>query len=166
RACAPNLRCHGDRHRSAGDWTGHHLGCHPPARRRASAGLVMAAGRPDHLRATAPGGRESRSCRVHRPPVGAGLAGLVMSDDDVVGRVLKVGAAIAGTGRTPAEAGAGAALQEGRFWLDSVGLLETVLACEEEFVANLDRETDLADGGLLTVGSLAAAIARKLGASS
>ena len=88
-----------------------------------------------------------------------------MSDDDVVGRVLKVVAAIAGAGRTPAEAGPATPLQEGGFWLDSVGLLETVLACEEEFGANLDRETDLADGGLLTVGGLAAAIRRKLGTS-
>lgn len=87
----------------------------------------------------------------------------MMSTDAVVARVLEILARIAGPGRTPPGADPVTPLVEDGFWLDSVGLLETVLACEEAFGVSLDREGDLAGDGLVTVGGLAAAIRRKLG---
>lgn len=86
-----------------------------------------------------------------------------MNTDPIVARVLEILDRIVGPGRTPADAGPATPLLEEGFWLDSVGLIETVLTCEEAFRVSLDRETDLAGTGLVTVGGLAAAIRRKLG---
>jgi acyl carrier protein len=85
-----------------------------------------------------------------------------MSADDVLERVLKLVAGVAGPERTPADADAATPLLEGGFWLDSVDLLETVLACEEQFGIELDRRADLAGDALVTVGGLATAISRRL----
>jgi len=54
--------------------------------------------------------------------------------DAVLPRVLSVVSRIAGPGRTPPDAGPGTGLSGPGYWLDSVDLLEVVLACEREFV--------------------------------
>lgn len=60
----------------------------------------------------------------------------------------------AGSDRSPAGAGRDTPLADGGFWLDSVDLLETVLACEEAFGVVFDSGVDFDDQSLKTVGTL------------
>jgi acyl carrier protein len=71
-----------------------------------------------------------------------------------VERVLSIVTSVAGPDRCPAGAGPDTPLADGGFWLDSVDLLETVLACEEAFGVVFDSSVDLTDDGLRTVGTL------------
>jgi len=57
-------------------------------------------------------------------------------------------------GFSPADAGPDTPLIEGGFWLDSVGLLEAIMACEAEFGVAFDPELDLSEARLTTVGTL------------
>jgi acyl carrier protein len=84
-----------------------------------------------------------------------------MTPDLLLARVLAIVAGIAGEERSPAAAGPDTPLTEGGFWLDSVALLEVILACEEEFEIIFDPETDLTSEALGTVGALAASIRDK-----
>jgi acyl carrier protein len=84
-----------------------------------------------------------------------------MAGESTVARVLDILARIAGPERVPGNPGPATPLAKGGFWLDSLGLLETVLACEEAFGVALDYETDLRPGGLATVGGLVTAIERQ-----
>jgi acyl carrier protein len=84
-----------------------------------------------------------------------------MTPDLLLARVLAIVAGIAGEGRSPASVGPDTPLTEGGFWLDSVALLEVILACEEEFEIVFDPETDLTREALGTVGALAASIRDK-----
>ena len=61
---------------------------------------------------------------------------------------------IAGPSRSPADAARDTLLAEGGFWLDSVHLLEAVLACEEAFGVTFDPGSDFTDDTLRTVGTL------------
>jgi acyl carrier protein len=61
---------------------------------------------------------------------------------------------VAGRGRTPQQVDAGTRLHEG-FWLDSMELLEVVIACEQHFGIVFEESTDLTPDALATVGSLA-----------
>jgi acyl carrier protein len=70
-------------------------------------------------------------------------------------------ARIAGPGRVPANSNHETQLSEGGFWLDSVELLEVVVACEEEFGITFDASRDLVDGALETLGSLTGLICAK-----
>jgi acyl carrier protein len=63
-------------------------------------------------------------------------------------------ARIAGAHRSPPGAGPDTPLTDGGFWLDSVHLLETILACEESFGVVFDPETDFSDRTLKTVRTL------------
>jgi acyl carrier protein len=56
------------------------------------------------------------------------------------------------------------ALREG-LWLDSIELLEVVIACEEEFDFEFD-ERDLSPDALATAGTLAGLVARRLTSQS
>ena len=85
-----------------------------------------------------------------------------MNDDDIVARVIALAARIAGPQRTPDEVGPDTPLTEGGFWLDSVALLEVIVACEAEFFVEFDSEEDLTTGALESIGSLATVIERKL----
>jgi len=67
---------------------------------------------------------------------------------------------IAGTGRAPVDAGANTRLVEG-YWLDSIELLEVLIACETEFGVVFDQQSDLDDGTFETLGSLTAMIRKK-----
>jgi len=84
-----------------------------------------------------------------------------MTADSTVDRVLAIVTRIARPDRTPPDAGAATPLGEGGFCLDSVDLLQVIVACEEQFGILFDAETDLAPEALRTVGSLAAVIREK-----
>jgi acyl carrier protein len=83
------------------------------------------------------------------------------ADDPLLDAVRGLVSRVAGPSRTPPERGADVALAEAGFWLDSVELLEVVVACEEEFGITFDATRDLADGALATLGSLTALIRSK-----
>ena len=76
-----------------------------------------------------------------------------MSDDATLARVEAIVAAVAGPLRQPESAGPDTPLGESGFWLDSVDLLEIVLACEREFDVVFDP--DLVAGSLVTARTLA-----------
>jgi acyl carrier protein len=61
---------------------------------------------------------------------------------------------IVGPDQSPSDAGPDTPLVEGGFWLDSVHLLEALLACEAEFGIVFDPETDFTDEHLKTVRTL------------
>jgi acyl carrier protein len=67
---------------------------------------------------------------------------------------------IAGPSRTPSEAGPHTRLADG-YWLDSVELLEVVVACEEHFGVVFDDPGDLEAGALDTLGALSERIQAK-----
>ena len=85
-----------------------------------------------------------------------------MIGDDIVERVIALVARIAGPERTPLEIGLDTPLTDGGFWLDSVALVETIVACEAEFSVEFDSEEDLTTVALESIGSLATVIQRKL----
>ena len=82
--------------------------------------------------------------------------------DHVLARVLAILSSVAGADRVPQGAGAHTPLGEKGYWLDSLDMLEVILACEHEFPIILADADELTEEALATVGSLAALIARKL----
>ena len=84
-----------------------------------------------------------------------------MTTDTVVPRLITVLSRIAGPGRAPAEAGRETPLVNAGYWLDSVALLEVIVACETEFGIAFDPEADLRHGTFATLGSLARLIEAK-----
>ena len=82
--------------------------------------------------------------------------------DTILPRVLALVSGVAGPGRTPPGAGPATPLGEAGYWLDSVDVLELILACEHEFGVVLADTDDLTPDTLASVASLAALIARKL----
>jgi acyl carrier protein len=76
-------------------------------------------------------------------------------------RVLAVVAAVAGPSRTPPHPAPDTPLGEDGFWLDSVDLMEVVVACEKEFGVIFEGETDLTREAMRTAGTLAALIESK-----
>jgi acyl carrier protein len=80
----------------------------------------------------------------------------------ILPRVLAIVSRVAGPGRTPWGAGPETGLGEPGYWLDSVDMLEVVLACEHEFGIVLSDPADLTRKTLATVGSLAELIGRKI----
>src|SRR5262249_14369908 len=57
----------------------------------------------------------------------------LMTNDSIVERVHAIVNQIAGPGRTPDDAGPDTPLGESGYWLDSVDVLEVLVACEHEF---------------------------------
>ena len=86
-----------------------------------------------------------------------------MTDGDAVLEALRaVVARVAGTRRAPpVTPGADTPLGEGGWWLDSLELLEVVVACEAEFGIVFEPGRDLLGGALDTLGTLAALIRSK-----
>ena len=78
-----------------------------------------------------------------------------MITDPVLERVQAIVCGIAGPHRTPVDAGPRTRLGGEGFWLDSIDLLEVIIACESEFGIVFDSVTDLTAGTLRTIGSLA-----------
>lgn len=68
---------------------------------------------------------------------------------------------VAGAHRTPGQVTAGTKLADG-FWLDSVEMLEVVIACETEFGIVFSESGDLDVSSLDTVGSLVQVITGRL----
>ena len=83
------------------------------------------------------------------------------ADGALVDRVRKVVARVAGPARVPAQAGPDTPLAEDGFWLDSVDLIELVVACEDEFGVTFEGEADLTPENLRTVRSLAELVLSK-----
>ena len=81
--------------------------------------------------------------------------------DAVLERVQRVVARVAGAPRMPSDAGPDTPLAAGGFWLDSVDLVEVIVACEEEFAVTFEGESDLTAEALSTVRSLADLILSK-----
>jgi acyl carrier protein len=69
-------------------------------------------------------------------------------------RVQAIVTRIAGPDRTPRGAGLDMPLRDGGFWLESVDLLEVIIACEAEFEVVFNPETDFTDHTLSTVKTL------------
>jgi acyl carrier protein len=65
---------------------------------------------------------------------------------------------VAGHDRTPARVGVETPIGENGLWLDSVDLVEVVLACEETFAVELDPSSLYAAKGDLTVAQVLAAL--------
>lgn len=84
-----------------------------------------------------------------------------MNRDDALGRVEAIVVKIAGPHRTPADVGVDTALGEGGFWLDSLGLLEVIIACEDEFGIVFGSGPDFNPESLRSLGSLAELVRRK-----
>lgn len=70
-------------------------------------------------------------------------------------RVLALVRSVAGPLRTPADCGVDTPLAADGFWLDSLSLLEVIVACEEEFGVEFDPETDLRTEHLHSARTLA-----------
>jgi acyl carrier protein len=81
--------------------------------------------------------------------------------DPILERVQRVVVRTAGAARTPPDAGPDTPLGEAGFWLDSVDLVEVVVACECEFGVAFEGERDLTAENLSTVRSLATMIRSK-----
>ncbi len=81
--------------------------------------------------------------------------------ETVVHDVLAIVQRVAGPGRTPDGAGADTRLADG-FWLDSMEMLDVVLACEQHFGIVFEEGRDLTPASLATVGHLAAAVCARL----
>ncbi len=75
-----------------------------------------------------------------------------MSDDPTLEQVQAIVARVAG--RTGSISGADTPLTNGGYWLDSVHLLETIIACEEAFAIELDADVDLTPATLTSVRTL------------
>jgi len=81
--------------------------------------------------------------------------------DPFLERVQRVVARAAGAGRTPPSPGPDTPLGEAGFWLDSVDLVEVIVACEHEFGVAFEGEHDLNPESLRTVRSLATMLRSK-----
>ena len=82
--------------------------------------------------------------------------------DPVLEGVLAIATRVAGPRRTPDDAGPDTPLTDGGFWLDSIDLLDLVMACEHEFGLRLDPNQDLAPDALRTVRTVADLVRRRL----
>jgi acyl carrier protein len=84
-------------------------------------------------------------------------------DDPVVTRLLEIVEYVAGAHRLPDDLGVHTPITAGGLELDSVAVLELILACETEFSVTFDPRTDLTREALHTIGSLARSVHRARG---
>jgi acyl carrier protein len=84
-----------------------------------------------------------------------------MTADLLLPRVQSIVHAIAGPDRTPDDAGPDTPLGEEGYWLDSIDVLEVILACEREFGVVFESGAELSADTLLSPRRLAALIASK-----
>jgi acyl carrier protein len=80
------------------------------------------------------------------------------SADPILRRVQAIVADVAGTKRVPDDAGPDTPLGDEGYWLDSVEVLEVILACEAEFGMTFESGADLQPDTLRTPRRLAALI--------
>ena len=83
--------------------------------------------------------------------------------DAVLEQVIAIVRSVVGTQRVPADASPDTPLGDDGYWLDSVEVLEVMLACEKAFATRLDEAPDLGADALRTPRSLAALIRRTIG---
>lgn len=81
--------------------------------------------------------------------------------DTVVHEVQAIVERVAGPSRTPDGAGPDTSLAEG-FWLDSMELLDIVLACEQQFGIVFEEGRDLTPASLATARHLAMVVHARL----
>ena len=81
-------------------------------------------------------------------------------DDATFAATVAIVQEIAGVSRMPEEIGPGTRLGDG-FWLDSVELLEVVVACEQAFGIAFEDTKELESGALDTLGTLVTLILAK-----
>lgn len=86
-----------------------------------------------------------------------------MTNDSVLERVQRIVVQIAGPVRTPPDAGPDTPLREAGFRLDSIDLIEMIVACEQEFAVIFAGEADLTPEALTTARRFAALICSKGG---
>ena len=77
-------------------------------------------------------------------------------------QVLAIVMSVAGPDRTPPTADPDTPLRDGGFWLDSLPMVEIVLACEAHFRVALDDEWDTSHEALFTARTMAEVIRGKL----
>lgn len=83
-----------------------------------------------------------------------------MSEPEIVSAVLAIIEQVSGKERTPRDVGPATPLGDGS-WLDSVELVEVVVACEQAFGVVFDDASELESGALETLGALAGTIRAK-----
>ena len=84
-----------------------------------------------------------------------------MTENACLERVQAIVARVAGPARTPPHANADTSLGHDGFWLDSIAMLEVLVACEEEFDVVFDWQAELTPEVLTTIRSLAEVIQKK-----
>jgi acyl carrier protein len=82
--------------------------------------------------------------------------------DPVLARVEAIVSGIAGSGRAVPSPGPQTPLGAQGYWLDSVDVLEVILACEHEFGVQLADAGDLTGETLASLGTLTDLVRRKL----
>lgn len=87
-----------------------------------------------------------------------------MSDEAIQKRLARIVRDVAGRGHASGEIDLSTPLRDGGLGLDSVALLELIVAVEAEFEVDFDPTTDFGAAALATLGSLSAVIERRLGA--
>jgi len=85
-----------------------------------------------------------------------------MTGDLILDRVQSIVLSIAGPDQIDSDAGPDTPLGDDGFWLDSVSVLEVILACEQEFGKIFDEESGPTADVLRTPRTLADAIRRKM----
>ena len=86
-----------------------------------------------------------------------------MTVDGAFDRVRAIVVRLAGPERTPASIGPETPLGERGFHLDSVELLEVMLACETEWGMTFDSDPAASVRALQTLGTLTSAVRARLG---
>jgi acyl carrier protein len=89
-----------------------------------------------------------------------------MTAPSVLQQVLTIVSTVAGPQRTPPNAGAETPLADDGYWLESVELLEVLIACEEAFNLDFDPDVDVTDETLRSVGTLVGVIERRRAGSA
>jgi acyl carrier protein len=87
-----------------------------------------------------------------------------VAQSPILARVLALASRLPGAQRLPPDPGSETPLANGGFWLDSVALLELIVACEEAFGICLDP-AELTPDRLESAGSLAALIEARMRAA-
>ena len=89
------------------------------------------------------------------------------ASDPLLEEIQALVARVAGPDRTPPDSGGATPLAGAGFWLDSIELLEVVVACEAEFGITFDAVRDLTAPALETLGSLTDLVrSKRVGAAS
>jgi len=84
-----------------------------------------------------------------------------MDSEKLLDALRELAARVMGSARMLAGTSADTPLGEGGLWLDSMGLLELIVACEVEFGITFEPGEDLVGHELDTLGTLAKVIERR-----